>query len=69
VIGGNTSELRVRLTPKAAKPPTPTATAPAGPAPSGSTTATKSSPPASSSGGDFGKAVDEGVNAVKKIFR
>lgn len=69
VIGGNTSELRVRLTPRTAKPPTPTATAPAGSAPSSGATATKSSPPASSSGGDFGKAVDEGVNAVKKIFR
>jgi carboxypeptidase family protein len=52
VIGGNTSELRVRLTPRTAKP----ATAPAN-APPGGATKPSSSP------------LDEGVNAVKKIFR
>lgn len=67
VIGGNTAELRVRLTPRAAKPPT--AMAPPGPAPSGGATATKNPPPASSSTSEVGKVVDEGVNAVKKIFR
>lgn len=49
VIGGNTSELRVRLSPRVAKAP------PAA--------------PAASSGNEVGKVVDEGVNAVKKIFR
>ena len=63
VIGGNTSELRVRLTPRTAKSAPPTATAPAG------TASTKSSSPAATPGGEVGRAVDEGVNAVKKIFR
>jgi hypothetical protein len=67
VIGGNTAELRVRLTPRPAKPPT--ATAPAGSAPSGGATATRSPSPASSSTSEVGKVVDESVNAVKKIFR
>jgi Carboxypeptidase regulatory-like domain len=68
VIGGNTSELRVRLTPRAAKAsstPAASTTPPTGAAgknPSGS------APPASS-GSEVGKVVDEGVNAVKKIFR
>ena len=57
VIGGNTSELRVRLTPRTAKP-TPTAPAPAANAPPGGTATKPSSSP-----------LDEGVNAVKKIFR
>jgi hypothetical protein len=49
VIGGNSAEIRVRLTPRTAKAP--------------GTTAGSSSP-----GGGLGKAVDEGVTAVKKIF-
>jgi len=65
VIGGNTSELRVRLTPRTAKSATPTTAAPSGTGPA----STKSSSPATSPGGEVGKAVDEGVNAVKKIFR
>ena len=67
VIGGNTSELRVRLTPRTAK--LPTAAAPPGPAPSGGATASKSPSSASSSTSEVGRVVDEGVNAVKKIFR
>ena len=39
VIGGNTADIHVRLTPRTAK------------------------------GGEVGKAVEEGVNAVKKIVR
>ncbi|HKZ07127.1 MAG TPA: carboxypeptidase-like regulatory domain-containing protein [Methylomirabilota bacterium] len=58
VIGGNTAEIRVRLTPRMAKPATPPpATPPGGTA--------KSTPPA---GNEVGKAVEEGVTAVKKIF-
>jgi len=68
VIGGNTSELRVRLTPRTTKSAT-TATASPGTAPAGGATTTKSPPSPSSSGSELGKAVDEGVNAVKKIFR
>jgi hypothetical protein len=54
VIGGNSAEIRVRLTPRMAKAPGTTAGTPS----SGS----------SSPGGGLGKAVDEGVTAVKKIF-
>jgi hypothetical protein len=62
VIGGNTAEIRVRLAPRVAKPATaPPATPPGG---------TAKTPPLSSpsSGSDVGKAVEEGVSAVKKIF-
>lgn len=55
VIGGNTAEIRVRLTPRTAKAP------PAGTPGAGT--------PSSPAGGEVGKAVEEGVNAVKKIFR
>lgn len=64
VIGGNTSELRVRLTPKLAKAPPSTSTATSSPAPAAGKSTQSSSP-----GNEVGKAVDEGVNAVKKIFR
>lgn len=56
VIGGNTADIRVRLTPRTAKAP-----GPAG--------ASAAATPSSSPGGQVGKAVEEGVNAVKKIFR
>jgi hypothetical protein len=61
VIAGNTADIRVRLTPR------PSTSAGAAPTPA--------SPAAGTSGGgasptkEIGKAVDEGVNAVKKIFR
>jgi hypothetical protein len=62
VIGGNTAEIRVRLTPRMAKPATPPpATLPGGTA---KTTPPSSPPP----GNDVGKVVEEGVSAVKKIF-
>ena len=54
VIGGNNAEIRVRLTPRMAKAPGTTAGAPS----SGS----------SVPGGELGKAVGEGVTAVKRIF-
>jgi carboxypeptidase family protein len=65
VIGGNTSELRVRLAPKTAKAPPTTTTATTPPATPAGKSTQSSSPP----GGEVGRAVDEGVNAVKKIFR
>ena len=65
VIGGNTSELRVRLAPKTAKAPPTTTTATTPPAAPAGKSTQSSSPP----GGEVGRAVDEGVNAVKKIFR
>jgi Carboxypeptidase regulatory-like domain len=65
VIGGNTSELRVRLAPKTAKAPPTTTTATTPPATPAAKSTQSSSPP----GGEVGRAVDEGVNAVKKIFR
>jgi hypothetical protein len=71
VIGGNTAEIRVRLQPRVAKAPAAPA---ASPTPGGGTAKNAPAPAAgsstsSSSGSDVGKAVDEGVNAVKKIFR
>jgi hypothetical protein len=65
VIGGNTSELRVRLAPKTAKAPPTTTTATTPPAAPAGKSTQSSSPP----GSEVGRAVDEGVNAVKKIFR
>ena len=65
VIGGNTSELRVRLAPKTAKTPPTTTTATTPPAAPAGKSTQSSSPP----GSEVGRAVDEGVNAVKKIFR
>src|SRR4029453_14063788 len=65
VIGGNTSELRVRLAPKTAKGPPPTTPATTPPAAPAGKSTQSSSPP----GSEVGRAVDEGVNAVKKIFR
>ena len=61
MIAENSADIRVRLTPR------PSTSAGAAPTPA--------SPAAGTSGGgasptkEIGKAVDEGVNAVKKIFR
>lgn len=57
VIGGNSAEIRVRLTPRVAKVP------PAAPAATGTP-----APAPAPSGGTVGQKVDEGVSAVKKIF-
>ena len=57
VIGGNSGEIRVRLSLRVAKGPAATPTA-----------ATAPAPPPSSSGNEVGKKLDEGVSAVKKIF-
>jgi hypothetical protein len=54
VIGGNSGEIRVRLSPRVAKAPAAAPTAPA--------------PPPSPPGNEVGKKLDEGVSAVKKIF-
>lgn len=66
VIAGNTADIRLRLSPRAPKPPAAGAGVLGPPSPSAGGTAPGSS---SSSTSEIGKAVDEGVNAVKKIFR
>jgi hypothetical protein len=60
VIAGNTADIRLRLSPRGAKPPVAAAPGALGPPSPGS---------GASSSSEIGKAVDEGVNAVKKIFR
>jgi hypothetical protein len=53
VIGGNSAEIRVRRAPRVAKAPT-------------APTTSSSEPPSTN---QVGKKLDEGVSAVKKIFR
>lgn len=65
VIAGNTADIRLRLSPRAARPPVAGAPGVLGPPSPGTGTASGSG----SSSSEIGKAVDEGVNAVKKIFR
>ncbi len=66
VIAGNTADIRVRLGPRGAKPPVAGAGILGPPRPGAGGTASGSG---SASTSEIGKAVDEGVNAVKKIFR
>ncbi len=65
VIAGNTADIRLRLSPRGGKPPVASAPGQGPPTPDTGT----SSGSGSSSTKEIGKAVDEGVNAVKKIFR
>lgn len=65
VIGGNTAEIRVRLTPRVARAPAP----PAPTTPAGGTAKSAPASTSSSSTSEVGRAVDEGVSAVKRIFR
>lgn len=67
VIAGNTANIRLRLTPRGAKPSasaTPGVLGPPSPGTTGTASGSGSSPSS-----EIGKAVDGGVNAVKKIFR
>lgn len=67
VIAGNTADIRLRLSPRVAKPPVAAAPGALGPPSPGAGGIAPGS--SSSSSSEIGKAVDEGVSAVKKIFR
>ena len=67
VIAGNTANIRLRLTPRGARPSASATPGVLGPPSHGTMGAASGS--GSSPSSEIGKAVDGGVNAVKKIFR